>query len=108
MRTSSSSPSTSRLEEGAMHRNNDALDSRALRYTDCYGQRFMRAGTFRYHVMPSGGRDVNLERPYVVNVGERKQDGKMSQHSLALQWSDRRFVPSDRKIDIEVGDIVVW
>lgn len=91
-----------------MYLNSDALDSRALRYADCYGQRFMREGTFHYHVMPNGAQDVNLERPYTINVSQRKRSGKMTQHSVALQWKNHEFVPDNKKIDVEVGDLVVW
>ena len=28
------------------------LDSRALRNTDCYGQRFMKPGTYTFHCTP--------------------------------------------------------
>jgi plastocyanin len=91
-----------------MYPNSDTLDSRALRCTDCYGQRFMREGTFHYHVMPSGGQNVNLDRPHIINVSERKRSGKMTQHSVALQWEDHEFMPGDKEIDVEVGDLVVW
>ena len=32
----------------------DQLDSRVLRFTDSYAQRFMRPGTYRYGVVAAG------------------------------------------------------
>jgi plastocyanin len=87
----------------------DTLDSRALRRTDCYGQRFMRAGTYAYHVLPSGGQHVDPERPYIVRVTERKDDkAQMNQLTLTLTWNGRDFVPDKREVSVNAGDLVVW
>jgi plastocyanin len=86
----------------------DTLDSRALRATDCYGQRFMRSGSYHYHVLPSGGGVVDTERPFTVLVQERKSDGRMSQHNVALRWDGRHWHPDRQDLVIEAGDLVVW
>ena len=53
----------------------DSLDSRALRYTDCFGQRFAEPGTYSgYHALPVGGRLVNEYRPFTVVVKPRSGD----------------------------------
>jgi plastocyanin len=86
----------------------DNLDSRHLQATDCYGQRFMREGSFSYHVLPAGGGAVNLDRPFSITVGTRKSEGKMTQHAVALAWDGERFVPDRGKLVIEAGDLVSW
>ena len=86
----------------------DNLDSRALRYTDCYGQRFMRAGTYQYNVVPSGSRNLTDERPFTVKVAERKGEAGMTQHNVILSWSDNAFKPDRAEIAIDAGDMVLW
>ncbi len=88
--------------------NLDTLDSRALRAVDCYGQRFMREGSYAYHVLPAGGGAINLERPFRIDVAARKSDGKMTQRHVALRWDGQRFVPEQDKLAIEAGDLVSW
>lgn len=87
---------------------NDTLDSRALRATDCFGQRFMRAGTYHYNVLPTGGGVVNTERPHTLVVQDRKSDGKMNQHDVSLRWDGRSWHPDQKDLVIEAGDLVVW
>jgi plastocyanin len=91
-----------------MFNHSDTLDSRALRATDCYGQRFMRAGSYRYHVLPVGGAAVDAERPYAIEVTERKSEGKMGQQNVRLRWDGQRFLPDADKLVIEAGDVVLF
>lgn len=84
------------------------LDSRHLQATDCYGQRFMREGGYRYHALPAGGGAVNLDRPFSIQVGPRKSEGKMTQHHVALRWDGQRFLPEREQLAIEAGDLVSW
>ena len=86
----------------------DTLDSRALRLTDCYGQRFMREGRRTWNALPAGGGTITDDRPFTIEVAPRKGDGKMAQHDITLRWQDRRFVPDRTKLAVEVGDLVVW
>lgn len=39
------------------------LDSRALRNIDCYGQRFMKPGTYAYALVPAGSCDAVRDYP---------------------------------------------
>jgi plastocyanin len=92
-----------------MFDNLDTIDSRALRATDCYGQRFMRPGTYRYHVLPVGGQHVDQDRPYVIRVNERKADKKpMKQLTITLGWNGREFKPDQGDVAIDAGDLVIW
>lgn len=88
--------------------NLDNLDSRHLLATDCYGQRFMREGSFAYHVLSAGGGAINLDRPFSITVGARKSEGKMTQHHVALAWNGQSFTPDRVKLAIEAGDLVSW
>jgi plastocyanin len=86
----------------------DALDSRALRLTDCYGQRFMKAGTYRYHVLPVGGHYMTEERPFSVKVTDRAGQAKMTQHSLVVTIDRGRFRVDREDVAIGTGDLVLW
>jgi plastocyanin len=85
----------------------DSLDSRALRLTDCYAQRFMKAGTYPYHVLPVPGRCV-AERPFTVRVGERITKEPMKQHRVAVRSEAGRFRAEPSEVVIEAGDLVLW
>lgn len=86
----------------------DNLDSRHLLATDCYGQRFMREGSFAYHVLAAGGGTINLDRPFSISVNARKSEGKMTQHHVTLAWDGKGFTPDRAKLAIEAGDLVSW
>jgi plastocyanin len=84
------------------------FDSRALHYTDCYGQRFMKAGRYSYNALATVAQICNDERPYVVNVKDRGDDTKMNQVTVCLTWDDRGFVPDHAEVEIGTGDLVLW
>ncbi|MDP3893748.1 hypothetical protein [Nocardioides sp.] len=88
----------------------DQLDSRTLHNTDCYGQRFMRAGTYRYAVGPAGAPGWTREFPYIVEVVDQP-DGKdkaMAQRTVMVRRDGREFLPDAERITIDVGDMVTW
>jgi hypothetical protein len=58
----------------------DTLDSRALRFNDCYAQRFMKAGKYAYNVLPVK-YCVTGERPFSIHVGESTDRMKQSPSS---------------------------
>lgn len=100
------------------------LDSRALRHTDCYGQRFMKPGTYPYALVPAGGGGATAEFPYVVEVVEKtaKREREMHQAALTVRFlkerhgdccdertaDSGRFVPDQERVMIEAGDMVLW
>jgi plastocyanin len=86
----------------------DSFDSRALRLTDCYGQRFMKVGTFRYHVLPAGADCIVDERPFVVNVVETKGKDGMNQHDVTVRADGAAFAADPPELTIEAGDLVLW
>lgn len=87
----------------------DFLDSRALRSTDCFGQRFAEAGTYAYQVVPIGGRLLADELPYSVVVQEAAPDRRGGKQALVtLRWNGRRFTPHQPELSIAAGDLVMW
>jgi plastocyanin len=86
----------------------DSFDSRALRLTDRYGQRFMKVGTFRYHVLPAGADCIVDERPFVVNVVETKGKDGMNQHDVTVRADGAAFAADPPELTIEAGDLVLW
>lgn len=87
----------------------NAFDSRALNYTDAYGQRFMREGTYRYMVAPAMTGDIQRDWPFLVEVVQGRQK-EMSQHTVMLDHEDGTFQPQEGEphLQIEVGDLVTW
>jgi plastocyanin len=88
----------------------DSLDSRALRFTDCFGQRFTEPGTYAYHALPVGSTLLDDERPFTVVVKARSgdTDTDANQSTVLLPWNGRRFIPDDPEVAIESGDLVMW
>ena len=60
------------------------LDSRALRNTDCYGQRFMKPGAYPYALVPAGGAGVSGDFPYVVEVVEKSSGRERDMHQTTV------------------------
>lgn len=88
----------------------DQLDSRALHYTDCYGQRFMKAGTYRYGLGPAGSGEWTREFPHVIEVvdapaGSRRQ---MAQTTVTVRLEGGSFVPEKDHLTVATGDMVTW
>ena len=86
----------------------EQLDSRALRRTDCYAQRFMKAGTYPYNVLPAFGDCVERERPFAIKVAEQKETTAMTQHNVIVRFVNGRFSVDRSEIGIEAGDLVLW
>lgn len=102
----------------------DNLDSRALRNTDCYGQRFMKPGTYSYALVPAGVAGASGDFPYIVEVVENasEREGDMHQTTVTVRFVKERhgdccdertadpgrFVPDQVRVTIEAGDMIVW
>jgi plastocyanin len=86
----------------------NTLDSRALRRTDCYAQRFVRAGRYRYDVVPAFGHLVSSERPFTITVAEAGSNAKMKQHNLIVRSDAGRFTVDQKELAIAAGDLVLW
>ena len=88
--------------------NSNTLDSRALGFGDCYGQRFMRPGTYRYDVVPAGGGSLVTDHPYTIEVVAAKGESTMKQHDVMLKTKGRGFVVDSEALTINEGDLVLW
>ena len=86
----------------------DTLDSRALRFTDCYAQRFMKTGTYAYNVLPVMGHCVSFERPFAIHVEDAGANAKMKQHSLVVKFAAGKFSVDQGDLSIAAGDLVLW
>ena len=86
----------------------DPLDSRALRRTDCYAQRFMKAGTYPYNVLPAFGDCIGRERPFTVKVVEQKKKAAMTQQNVIVRWEKGLFTVDQSEVVIDAGDLVLW
>lgn len=86
----------------------DQFDSRALGQTDCYGQRFMRAGTYQYAVLPTGSDWMSDHRPFAVHVTERPGGKTMNQHLVVVTFHGDGFRAEPAELRIEAGDLVLW
>jgi plastocyanin len=99
------------------------LDSRALRNTDCYGQRFMKPGIYTYALVPGGAAGASDDFPYVVEVVEKSSKAEdMGQSTVTVRFVKERhgdccdertsdpgrFVPDQDRVTVEAGDMVVW
>ncbi len=86
----------------------DPLDSRALRQTDCYAQRFMKAGVYHYNVLPAFGDCLDRNRPFAIKVGDPTRKAAMTQHNITIHYDRGRFAVDRSEIAIEAGDLVLW
>lgn len=83
------------------------LDSRALGRADCYAQRFMRAGDYRYNVVPGHGQALSTDYPFVIHV-EDKKTSTMAQHNLRVTAGGKGFTVAPASLTIAIGDMVMW
>src|SRR5689334_6555722 len=99
------------------------LDSRALRHTDCFGQRFMKPGTYPYGLVAAGSAGAGADHPYVVEVVEKSSKTERDMHQTTVKvrfvkerrgeccedgYDAGRFVPDQERVTVEAGDMVVW
>lgn len=82
------------------------FDSRALDFTDSYGQRFMREGTYRYDVVTAGCGGLSAEFPYSIEVASG--DGEMTQHTVMLKSEKGALRPDPAELRVTTGDLVTW
>lgn len=93
----------------------DALDSRSLRYVDCYGQKFSSPGQVRYHITNAAaawlpvGKVGEKDEVFTIDVRERKAATKEGgQHNVTVRREGKRLVADPPHLEIEAGSIVLW
>ncbi len=84
----------------------DTLDSRTLRFTDCYGQRFMKSGRYRYRITPPGCAWLPGDHEFAVEVGAPSE--KMVQHHVEVRADGATFTAVPSTVSIAAGDMVTW
>lgn len=88
----------------------DELDSRALRYVNCFVRTFPRPGRVRYDLTTIVGRWLPLgEDEYTIEVTEADAatpDGR--HHDVVVTRDGDRFVATPPALTISAGDRVVW
>jgi len=87
------------------------LDSRALGRADCYAQRFMRPGDYRYNVVPGHAQAIATDHPFAIHVhaaSDGRKGAAMAQHNLHVSTAGKSFTVTPAKLTIAVGDMVVW
>ena len=89
--------------------NND-FDSRALGRADCFAQRFMRPGDYRYAVVPGHGQLLSTDYPFVIHVGvgKSKKGDDIVQHHVRVTQGERGLTVVPATLTIGVGDMVMW
>ena len=86
----------------------DSLDSRSLRYVDCYAQRFAVPGTVRYELTTPAGSCLPLSPDaYTIDVAEAPKR-KGVQHTVVVRRSQGALRPEPDALEIEAGDMVLW
>ncbi|GAB2838036.1 cupredoxin domain-containing protein [Streptomyces daliensis] len=89
-----------------------ALDSRALTYLDCFGQRFSRPGRVRYAVgSPLASCLETDDLPFSLTVGDARGDARTAQprqHDVEVRFARGAFTAAVPELEIAVGDVVVW
>jgi plastocyanin len=88
----------------------NVLDSRFLRLGDCFGQKFSRAGNFKYIVTTGAGSCLPVgESAYTISVKPSKvRDGKGGQHNVAVRQQGMALEADPAQIEIETGDMILW
>ena len=84
------------------------LDSRALDQADCYAQRFMKAGTYRYTVVAGHGQAIASDYPFAVVVEDGGAAAEMAQHDIRVRARDRGFDVDRASLTVRIGDMVLW
>jgi plastocyanin len=94
----------------------DTLDSRALRYTDCFAQKISSPGQIQYQITTMAGTCLPIDPDHVftINVKEHgkdyqpKPDEDGKQHEVIVRREGQKFVADPPALEITVGDVVLW
>jgi len=88
------------------------LDSRSLRFGDCYAQTFPTAGEIRCVVTAPGAPaspSTSRHGVLMIRVTEgNAKSAKPKQHTVLIRKDGSTLVPDPSNLEINVGDIVLW
>lgn len=94
----------------------DTLDSRVLRYTDCFAQKFTSPGQVKYQITISGGTFLPLDPDHVFTIevkegaqgAKPKPDDENESHEVTVRRDGQKFIADPPALQISVGDVVLW
>jgi plastocyanin len=91
----------------------NTLDSRTLRFGDCFGQRFQKAGSVRYYVTMGGicpPAEMRSDEGYLITVKPAAKGAKASpkQYNVVVSRKDGALVVTPTSLEIDAGDGVLW
>jgi plastocyanin len=88
------------------------LDSRSLRFGDCYAQTFPTAGEIRCVVTAPGAfasPSTSHHGILTIRVAESNaKSAKQKHHAVVVRRDGANLVPEPSNLQINAGDIVVW
>ena len=88
------------------------LDSRSMRYTDCYMQKFSTLGTIYYQLTTAAGTclPVDTDSAFTIEITERysgsSREGR--QHNVTISRKGNQLIAEPAHLKIEAGDAVLW
>lgn len=90
----------------------DILDSRALRYTNCYIQKFSTPDTIHYYLAPHANMCLALdeESAFTIDVAEQPPGAQREgqQHTVTISRKGNQLVAEPAHLKIQAGDAVLW
>jgi plastocyanin len=89
----------------------DSLDSRSLRYIDCFAQSFSAPGQAYYRLSTAAGGCLPFEKEgaFTISIETRASAGPEShQHNVTVRSEGQRLIADPPNLKIETGDTVLW
>jgi plastocyanin len=89
----------------------DTLDSRSLRYIDCFAQKFAAPGHVHYRISTLAGACLPIEDEgeFIIDVRARaEKGGESQQHTVQVRRDGNKFVADPAHLEIHAGDLVLW
>jgi plastocyanin len=89
----------------------DTLDSRSLRYINCFAQKFSTPGHVHYRISTLAGACLPLgdEGEFIIDVKARSDSsGDSEQHDVQVRRDGNKFVADPPHLEIHAGDMVLW
>jgi plastocyanin len=87
------------------------LDSRFLRQTDCFAQRFTTPGLVRYSLsgVLGGIASPESEDSFTIDVVPGGPEGTSGrQHQVSVRQEGQRLIAEPARLQVTAGDIVLW
>jgi plastocyanin len=87
----------------------DILDSRSLRYVDCYIKKFSELDQISYQITTAAGVCLPLnEEGFTIIVNECIEQEEGNQHDVTIRREGQKLVADPAHLEINSGDVVLW